>query len=492
VTGVQESELFCSVRDLICAEMVEKSIPSLAVAVARDGEILWEEGFGWADREQRIPATEHTMYSLASISKPITATGIMVLKEQGKLDLDRPIDDYLGEAKLKAGIGDAAEATVRRVAGHTAGLPLHFQFFYEDEPYRRPPMEETIRRYGILVTPPGERMHYSNLGYGLLDHVIARLSGRSYPEFMRREVFLPLGMTRSSVDIGPGLEPYAAVRYGDDGVPYPFYDFDHPGGSAVFCSVHDLVRFGMFHGKSPQPDQKRILSDAALDEMQTPHEKGNVGAGYALGWGNNADEHGYRTVSHGGGMGGVNTTLSMIPSEKLVVVALANANGELPFRVAREIYAALLPTYAEKWAVAKAAREKESKKKPKPPPPFKPPPDLIGEWKGSVQTYQGEIPFTLWFKRSGDIHAQLGEQLKTLVNKAEFKDEHLGGVMLGDLGTEDVGRRAYHLHLDLKRRGEALNGAVVAIFTAVNGVGGAPGKRVGNGLSHWAELKQQG
>ena len=73
---------FGAIRDLIRARLAEQVLPSLAVAVARDGEILWEEGFGWADRENRVPASEHTLYSLASISKPITTTGLMVLKEQ--------------------------------------------------------------------------------------------------------------------------------------------------------------------------------------------------------------------------------------------------------------------------------------------------------------------------------------------------------------------------------------------------------------------------
>src|SRR5713101_7529048 len=304
---------FGAIRELIRARLVEQVIPSLAVAVAQNGTILWEEGFGWADRENRVPATEYTMYSLASISKPITATGLMVLKEQGKLDLDRPINDYLGETKLKAWIGDAADAAVRRVANHTAGLPLHWHFFYEDEPYRRPPMDDTIRRYGNLVTPPGEKHQYSNLGYGILDYVIARLSGKSYPDFMRQEVFLPLGMTRASVDIGPGLEPHAAARYGSDGLRIPFYDFDHPGGSAVFCSAHDLVRFGMFHLKAHLADQKAILSDDTLDEMQVPTTITGETAGYGVGWSINEDSLGYRTVSHGGGMGGVATSLQLVP-----------------------------------------------------------------------------------------------------------------------------------------------------------------------------------
>src|SRR5919197_6611089 len=112
VSRRDEHGRFSAIRELIRTRLVEETLPSLAVAVARDGEILWEEGFGWADRENRIPATEHTMYSLASISKPITATGLMLLQQQGKLDLDRPINEYLGEAKLNVRLGNPADATV--------------------------------------------------------------------------------------------------------------------------------------------------------------------------------------------------------------------------------------------------------------------------------------------------------------------------------------------------------------------------------------------
>src|SRR5919108_2369622 len=106
---------FDSVRAFIRRVMEESAVPSLAVAVARNGEIIWEEGFGLADRERMIAATPHTMYSLASISKPITATGIMKLVERGVVQLDRPVNDYLGEGKLTGLAGDARGATVRRV-----------------------------------------------------------------------------------------------------------------------------------------------------------------------------------------------------------------------------------------------------------------------------------------------------------------------------------------------------------------------------------------
>jgi CubicO group peptidase (beta-lactamase class C family) len=477
---------FTRVRDLIRSQLVERALPSLAVAVAQEGQIVWEQGFGWADRERQIPATPQTLYSLASISKPITTTGLMVLQQRGLIDLDRPIDEYLGDAKLTARVGSAADATVRRVANHTAGLPLHYQFFYADQPDRPPPFDETIRRYANLISAPGERSQYSNLGYGLLDYVIARVSGQSYADFMRREVFLPLGMSHASVDIGPGLEPYEATRYGADGIRYPFYDFDHRGGSAVYCSAHDLVRFGMFHLKAHLDDQRAILSDETIDAMQVNTAAPGEPKGYGIGWGINEDERGYRSIAHSGGMGGVNTHLLLIPSEQLAIAVLANACSELPFIVAAEIAAALLPRYAERLAAELAKQSQPAEQAPEP--AFAPPPELLGDWHGTVHTYQGDIALKLWFKESGDIHAQLGDQLKTLVNAAEVTNGRIGGRMLGTIATDDAARRPHEVQIDLKLRDRLLNGAIYAITPHQDGEGGAPDKRPGYAIGYWAEL----
>ena len=139
-----QPDQFERVRAAIREQMQKRSVPSVSVAVARDGKIIWEEAFGWADCENRIEATPHTMYSLASISKPFTATALMILKQRGLVDLDRPINDYLGDAKIKVRIGNPNDVTIRRVANHSSGLPLHYQFFYADEPYRVPSRDETI------------------------------------------------------------------------------------------------------------------------------------------------------------------------------------------------------------------------------------------------------------------------------------------------------------------------------------------------------------
>ena len=318
----QGCELFHQARQRIQRGMIECGIPSLAITVAQGNSVLWEEGFGLADRERRIAATPHTLYSLASISKPITATAVMILKERGLLNLDHPINDYLGESKLNAWVGHVEEATVRRVANHTSGLPLHYQFFYQDEPYIPPTMGETIRRYGNLVTAPGERFQYSNLGYGLLSEVIARLSGKSFADFLREEVFHPLDMLRASVNVGTGLDPFQAQRYDSNGVRYPFYYSDHPGASAVYCSAHDLMRFGMFHLKQPLCDQKAILIEQSLDEMQAPSARQSALERYGVGWRIYDRVEDHFMCGHSGGMDGVNTLLKMVPSAQIVVALL--------------------------------------------------------------------------------------------------------------------------------------------------------------------------
>ena len=461
---------FDGLRDRIHTHLVEAGIPSVAVAVAKAGEILWEEGIGWANREDRIPATAHTPYSLASISKPITATGLMILVEQGMVDLDRPVNEYLGDAKVLARIGNAEEATVRRVANHSAGLPLHYHFFYEDEPYEPPPMDETIRRYGNLVTPPGERYQYCNLGYGILDYVVSRCSGRSFSDFMQQEVFIPLDMPRAAIGV-EGLEAHHAVRYRQTGSLIPFYEFDHPGASAFYCSAHDLVRFGMFHLKAHLPDQKQILSDEAIDAMKTPTMKIPGSVGYGVGW-RTLDLYGVRVISHSGGMGGVRTFLALIPEEDIAVAVLCNGETDRLMKIFRDVVSVVLPEAAEEDPKEETAEELT----------FGPEEELLGDWHGQIATHSGDLPFVLKFQPDGDVHARIGHQFETLVNDCRFSSGSFTGRMTGNVGTDDASKYPYHLGIDLMLRESVLNGSVTAM--------GTPADRSGFALNSWAELSK--
>ena len=471
---------FPGVRAFIRETMEQNKLPSVTVAVAKDGRIIWEEGFGWADLDRRIPATARTMYSLASISKPMTATALMRLAERGQVELDRPANHYLGGGKIHSRAWDPADATVRRVLSHTAGLPLHWEFFYEGEDHPRRTTDEGVARFGVLVTPPGELFQYSNLGYGIIDRIIERVSGRDYGEFMDAEVFGPLGMTRTVVTTGAGLGDSVAVRYDSKDRPIPHYDFDHRGGSAVYSSASDLVRFGMYHLGHRGEGQARILSDSTLRAMQRLETPGTGPReqGYGLGWLVMEDDNGYRRISHTGGMPGVSTLLHLYPEEDLAIVVLTNRSGGVVGRIAHEVASALLPGYGDtarerRTAAASSAAPGSS---------FSPPPELLGSWSGRVYTPGDSIPLTLVFQPDGDVHARLGDGLVTLVNDVSFVGGQLVGRFAGTIPGEDTRRHPHVVLLNLRLRGHELSGAVTAH---------TPGEPAYFALSSYGELRRQ-
>jgi CubicO group peptidase (beta-lactamase class C family) len=493
VTSAIAADRFDPIRAAIPAMLTERKVPSVAIAVAKDGQIIWEQGFGLANKEKQIPATADTAYSLASISKPLTGAALMTLVRDGKVDLDRPINDYLGDAKITARIGDVRAATVRRVANHSSGLPTHYQWFYANEPWRRPLPNETIRRYGVLMSLPGEKFEYSNLGYGILSTAIAHVSGESFHDYMRDAVFAPLGMTHSSVDLDPALSVYEAVRYDTEGQPIPSYQTDHEGASAIYTSVHDLARFGIFSLKKRLPDQKRILTDAQIDAMLKPTMMEPSGAGYGVGW-ERTERSGYTVYAHTGGMTGVATEFRIVPSQNLVVVVFCNAEDyDFPATIADRIMTAMIPHWQAPSNQPAAVNV-----------PFAP--QLAGIWKGTVSTHQADIPLILTVMPSGDVHAKLGEQWEALVNRPHLTSTgFFRGIFTGSLNIPDGVRRPYVLGLNLKlRSGTVMNGEITAradirgvmptngLYPSVNGQP-APARVQTDAflLAQWAELQKQ-
>ncbi len=439
----------------------------MSVAVAKDGQIIWEEAFGWANREKMIQATPNTMYSMASISKPITTTGLMILVERGEVDLNEPVNRYLAPAQLTAYEGDASAATVTHILNHTSGLPAHYSVFYQDEPQRQPPsFPESIRRYGILVHPPGAVYQYANFGFALADHVISKVSGVPYPHFMKTEVFLPLGMTHTSVDVGPGLEDYAAIRYDGAGNPVPFYTSDHPGASQIYSSAHDLIRFGLFHLGHTQPDQKQILSPESIQLMRQDSDPNPRNDRYGLGWFLREDEHGYDVAWHTGSMRGTNTMLKFVPEEDLAVVVLVNAASDLRQKIPNDIIGVLLPDFGEKWD---AARDRRSE----PRGAFEPVPELIGEWKGEITTYDEKRPVTVTIQADGDVHIKIVGQLVTLLDRVRYDEGFLSGTSYGTIPSSDALAHPHNISYRLLLDGDRLSGYVTTGFTTDRSYGNA-------------------
>jgi CubicO group peptidase (beta-lactamase class C family) len=442
-----------SLRATIGRSMAAGHVPSLAVAVAQHGRIVWEEGFGLADVERRIPATARTLYSIASISKPLTATALMTLVERGKVDLDRPANDYLGTPGIHAPTGEAAAATVRQVLSHTAGLPPYVRYFFENDSTSRADTDRAIARCAVTVYPPGRVYDYSNLGYGLVQRIIEKASGRRYEDYMRTEVFVPLGMETTTIGTGAGLAN-AAVRYSSQGAPLPFYDTDHRGASGVYTSAHELARFAMFQLRDHVAGQKRILADRTIEAMQRVATPGDSTQGYGLGF--DVGREGPRKfVMHNGGMPGVDVTMRMFPAEDVAIVVLTNSESGAASEVADAIHDAVL------------GREEGTPAGP--PETFQAPAALQGQWQGTVRTFDGTlIPLALRVK-ADDVHVRLGGPgtFTTVLNQPRYIAgiRVLTGVLAGSIPTEDTRDRPHFVLLTLWFDGERLRGHASAVLT---------------------------
>jgi CubicO group peptidase (beta-lactamase class C family) len=313
------------------------------------------------------------------------------------------------------------------------------------------------------MLPPGERFHYSNLGYAVLGGVITHVSGKSFPEFLAADVFSPLGMDDASVlgqEIAGRLHaPISAraIRYEADGQRLPEYTTAHPPASDICASAHDLARFGLFHLEGHLADQKPILSDKTIEEMQrctVPMGK----EAYGLGWHIRKDAKGRRQVLHGGASAGVDAQFTLIPEEKLCVVALANMSRRVPGAVTEHvtntILAKILGGDPEDFPIFRFNRPPEDSGLPGP---------LQGKWTGIIHTHQGDQSLILWFRTSGEVDVQLAGQSKRALTEARFESKVLTGKTTGSIAAKGAAPQPNDLEIELTLRGEVINGLVYAI-----------------------------
>jgi CubicO group peptidase (beta-lactamase class C family) len=398
-TGVWQAQPdpFLEVREKIVRLVDDKKIPSLSLAVVKAGQIIWEEAFGLANLEKKIKATPETIYPIASATKPFTATALMSLVERGLVDLDTPANAYLGKVKLRAFEGDASEATVRRILHHTSGLPMYWNFYYAGSSRKRPPLETTLQRFGVLVSKPGESYNYSNLGYAVLESIIEQVSGKPYPEFLAAEVFKPLKLTRAAIFTAPPQNPDVAEKYTSTLAFVPYCDHDTRGASSIYATAHDLGLFLLLHLRRLQPDQQAILKPDSIAAMQRSRDPDVRSSSYALGW-ETGRRFGYPIITHGGAMDGCRAHLAMIPDEGLAAAVLINGETQPSIQVCDWIFAALLPEYARNLSAAPLGGGSAP-----PPSTFRPPVRLIGTWTGTIKTHEGDIPVRLVVEKNGTI-----------------------------------------------------------------------------------------
>ena len=374
----RNEDRFSDVRSQILDFMEDENIPSVSVAVAQHGKIIWEESFGWSNRERKTKATPHTMYEIASIAKVFTTTGLMVLKERGLLDLDAQVERYTGDVKIRTFGLDASGVTLRRIIQHTSGLPMYWGEAAASDTSRPYSKKDFFARYGILGFRPGERELYSNLGIGLLTHVIEEVAAQPYADFLTHSVFLPLGLTDTRRLSAPATTDEYAQQYDHAGKPWTY-----PEG--FYASAHDLLRFGMFHLKDHLPDQKQILSDSTLDLMQTSIDPLSD---FRLPWWV-WEYEGFVALVFTGASG---TIMALAPEADLAIVVLANRMQANTPKICGLIAETVLNDFEGEQRLPTQARVQKKIQ-----PAALSPRSLAGLWVGSIVTPEREFPVEISF-----------------------------------------------------------------------------------------------
>jgi CubicO group peptidase (beta-lactamase class C family)/D-alanyl-D-alanine dipeptidase len=317
-------------------EIADKELPALSIALVDDQQIVWAQGFGWADAGGKIPATAETLYRVGSVSKLFTDIAIMQLVEQGALDLDAPVTRYLPDFQPRNPSGQPI--TLRQLMSHRSGLvrePPLGNYFDPTEPT----LAQTIASLNrtTLVYAPGSRTKYSNAAIGVVGYLLERTQDEPFAKYLEHAVLHPIGMRRSSFEPSPAITQ--SLAHADmwtlDGRRFqaPAFQLGVGPAASLYTNAIDLGRFvsALFSGANGP-----LLESATLGEMWTPQfparaEKDNYGIGFEV-----SHFEGRRQVGHSGAIYGFATTLTTLPAEKLGVVALTAKDGatEVTKRVA--------------------------------------------------------------------------------------------------------------------------------------------------------------
>ncbi|HOX03531.1 MAG TPA: serine hydrolase domain-containing protein [Candidatus Paceibacterota bacterium] len=322
---------------LVQAQLEEKHIPGLALAVVRDGRIAKARGYGWANLEWRVPATAQTVFEIGSVTKQFTAALVMMLAEEGRVRLDDPVTRFFTNAPpIWEGI------TVRHLLTHTSGL-RNYTGLPGFEVTRGLTREDFVRTLGAypLEARPGDRYAYCNSGYNLLGYIIEEAGGAPYWQAFESRICRPHGMAETRSRDLRALIPRRADGYERKDDRWINRDSDLTeifSAGAVASTVLDLARWAI------ALETGSVLSESSRNDMWAPTRLNDGGEKlYGLGWG--VDPHGgRRNIGHSGSTSGFSASLQWFPDDRLWVIVLCNLDGQgLATQIALEIADRFLP-----------------------------------------------------------------------------------------------------------------------------------------------------
>jgi CubicO group peptidase (beta-lactamase class C family) len=299
-------------------------IPGISICVGTREKILWAEGFGYADLENKSPVTIHSIFRLGSVSKLLTSLAVGRLYQQGKLNLDAPVQQYLPDFPEKM-----YPFTARQLAGHTAGIRHYAKNDPIDLPRRYNSLKEALAIFknDSLIFKPGTSYSYSSYGYNLLSAVVEAAAEKNFLSYMRDSIFLPLGLTHTFPDYNDSIIP-GRVR---------FYELNKNGGvhnaalvdnsykwagGGFLSSTIDLVNMvrGLINNQLLDPKTVELLfTDQKLENGKSTH----VG----IAWRINETKTGVKYIHHGGAVDGGRSFVFFYPDSGYIFAITANVSG---------------------------------------------------------------------------------------------------------------------------------------------------------------------
>jgi CubicO group peptidase (beta-lactamase class C family) len=321
--------------DQVFAQFDKPDSPGCALAVIKEGQIIYKRGYGMSNLEYGIPISPSSIFHIASISKEFTAMSIVMLANQGKLSLDDDVRKHVPE------VPDFGQRiTIRHLIHHTSGLRdqwslLDLAGWREDDVIKEGDILDLVSRQKALNFKPGDEHLYSNTGYTLLAIIVKRVSGKSLREFADENIFKPLGMTRThfhddhTMIVKDRTSAYQPRKGGGLRVSIPV--FDTYGATSLFTTVEDMAKW----------DQnfvdKKVGGETAMAQMLTPGVLNN-GKKLTYAFGLAVGEYkGLKTVGHGGADAGYRSDFIRFPDQRLSLVCLCNFSRSNPGMLTRRV-----------------------------------------------------------------------------------------------------------------------------------------------------------
>jgi D-alanyl-D-alanine carboxypeptidase len=322
---------FVPAADEVMARTYSYPAPGAVALVAREGRVVYRRAFGLADLEYSVMLEPDMVFRIGSVTKQFTAFAILLLADRGALALDDDIHKYVPEFET-----GGRHVTLEHLLTHTSGLPN-----YTDLPQWRALWGTDVKPMQLLDLvrnrpfefEPGAEWRYSDSGYMLLGEVIERVGGKPYAEFMREQVLVPLGLSRTMYDDTMRVIPRRARGYVKDGDEYlnaPYLSMTHPfAAGGLISTVDDLARW------DAEITASRLIKPESVERMFTPfHLTSGASAGYGLGWSLTTYES-HPVAQHGGGIPGFSSFVIRMPEDRVYVVVLSNCVSGAAGRVAK-------------------------------------------------------------------------------------------------------------------------------------------------------------